>query len=126
MIERKQIIEYVEALSLVIVDKPFEKDFDTTVLRHSDNSKWFGIIMSIPYHKINIDRDGVVDIINLKSEPEDSFILREIYSGILPAYHMNKYHWISVILDSAVPVSQIYELIFKSYIMTSPKARLKN
>ena len=35
-------------------------------------------------------------IANLKTDPEESEVLRRIYPSIIPAWHMNKRHWISV------------------------------
>ena len=30
-------------------------------------------------------------------------MLRDIFSGVLPGYHMNKQHWNTVLLDGTVP-----------------------
>ena len=38
--------------------------------------------------------------------------------GILPGYHMNKEHWISVVLDGSVAIEHIHELIQDSYALT--------
>ena len=38
--------------------------------------------------------------------------------GILPAYHMNKEHWITIVLDSPFPEEEIYNLINLSYDLT--------
>lgn len=35
--------------------------------------------------------------------------------GYLPAYHMNKKSWVTVILDGTVPLSEIKKLLDKSY-----------
>ena len=78
-----------------MADKPFPEDFDTTVLRHTDTGKWFGIIMHISGNKVGLSPDIKVDVMNVKCKPEDTFTAREISCGILPAYHMNKKHWIS-------------------------------
>ena len=41
--------------------------------------------------------------------------------GILPAYHMNKEHWITVLLDGSVEKQKIYDLIEISYDLTRKK-----
>ena len=50
-----------------------------------------------------LDITHYVDVFNLKVD--DMFfrdvIIRE--EGIMPAYHMNKMHWITVLLDGTVP-----------------------
>ncbi|WP_449623473.1 MmcQ/YjbR family DNA-binding protein [Rothia mucilaginosa] len=35
-------------------------------------------------------------IVNLKTDPEESEVLQHIYPSVIPAWHMNKRHWISV------------------------------
>ena len=45
--------------------------------------------------------------------------------GFLPAYHMNKNHWISIVLDNSVPDDQITPLLELSYDSVAPKRRKK-
>lgn len=42
------------------------------------------------------------DSLNLKCDPETGAELREQYSAVLPAYHMNKKHWITVQMDGSI------------------------
>lgn len=58
---------------------------------------------------------------NVKCDPENVVELQAKYKGAEPAWHMNKTHWIKIILDSDVPdkeikilVKQAYDLIVKS------------
>jgi len=53
--------------------------------------------------------------LNLKCDPDEAVILREIFKSIIPGYHMNKRHWITVILDGSVPKGEIERLIENSY-----------
>lgn len=53
--------------------------------------------------------------INLKCDPEDGVQLREQYSSVLPGYHMNKKHWITVLMDGSIPDKLIQEWIEQSY-----------
>lgn len=54
---------------------------------------------------------------NLKGTPEQNTELKEKYSGVLPGYHMNKKHWITVKCNSDVPRETILELIRNSYVL---------
>ena len=45
--------------------------------------------------------------------------------GFLPAYHMNKNHWVSIVLDGSVPDDQITPLLELSYDIVAPKRRKK-
>lgn len=53
--------------------------------------------------------------INLKCDPEESIMLRDIFPEILPGYHMSKKHWISIVLVDSMPEKEIERLIDRSY-----------
>ena len=54
-------------------------------------------------------------LLNLKCDPSQAQELRDIFEAVIPAYHMNKTHWNSVILDGSVPISEIERMIDHSY-----------
>ena len=121
MTDKLFVLDYVKSLAGASYDCPFEDDFDTTVLRHNKNGKWFGIIMNVSGKKIGRADPAPIDVMNLKSNPEDSLVLFELYPQIIPAYHMNKTHWISVPLDNSLSDTLLISLINKSYDLTRPK-----
>lgn len=45
--------------------------------------------------------------INLKIDPEKGVELRERYTSVVPGYHMNKKHWITVLMDGSVPDKEL-------------------
>ena len=81
-------------------DYPFDEDFETAVLRHADNRKWYAIVMRVSRSKFGMDSDEVIDVVNLKL-PTEMFGSFGAADGVYPAYHMNKLHWISVLLPDA-------------------------
>ncbi|MCY8282133.1 MmcQ/YjbR family DNA-binding protein, partial [Bacillus inaquosorum] len=46
---------------------------------------------------------------------------RHKYTSVVPAFHLNKYHWNSIILDGTVPEEDIYDMIKQSYMLTKTK-----
>ena len=78
-------------------DYPFDEDFETAVLRHIDNRTWYAIVMRVSRRKFGFDSDEVIDGVNLKL-PTEMFGSFGVADGVYPAYHMNKLHWISVLL----------------------------
>jgi len=114
-----RVIEFANALPSARCDRPFEGDFFTTVLRHSDTGKWFGLLISVPDRYYAGGGDGL----NLKCPEELAHIITSEYSGIIPAYHMNKKLWITVMLDSDVPREEIFKLIRLSYDITAVKSK---
>ena len=121
--EREAAIEFACTLPLAVCDNPFEDDFDTTVFRHGEGGKWFGLVMNVHRSRVGLLGEGNVDVLNLKCDPDEAFILRELYESIIPAYHMNKRHWISVILNGVVPEDFTARLIEKSYNLTCKKKK---
>ena len=81
-------------------DYPFDEDFETAVLRHADNRKWYAIVMRVSRRKFGFDSDEIIDVVNLKL-PAEMFGSFGASDGVYPAYHMNKLHWISVLLPDA-------------------------
>ena len=79
-------------------DYPFDEDFETAVLRHKGSRKWFAVVMKVSRRKFGIDSDEAVDIVNLKI-PLEMFGFFGKEQGVYPAYHMNKLHWVSVLLS---------------------------
>lgn len=53
--------------------------------------------------------------IALKVIPENGEILREQYPSVVPAYHMNKKHWINVVMDGGIPDKLVKKWIDESY-----------
>ncbi len=57
--------------------------------------------------------------INLKCDPEEAQILREIFPSVLPGYHMNKTHWNTILLDGSVPSGELKRMIDNSYALVT-------
>ena len=104
-------------------DYPFDEDFETTVLRHTDNRKWYAIVMRVSRRKFGFDSDEVIDVVNLKL-PTEMFGSFAAADGVYPAYHMNKLHWISVLLPDA-PKDIIQFLVNVSFEATKDKRKRK-
>ena len=119
---RQAVLTYAAEKWQTMPDYPFEEDFVTAVLRHSDSRKWYGIIINVSYAKLGIPKEGNTDILNLKCDPIISGAL--IAEGkALPAYHMNKEHWISILLDSSITMDELAFLIDMSYRLVDQKGR---
>jgi len=88
------------------------------VLRHHDGNKWFGIVMNVSGTTLGLQTDEEVDVLEVKARPEHIGSLRK-KEGILPAYHMNKEHWVSVLLSGPLSAEEIYALLADSHDLTS-------
>lgn len=52
---------------------------------------------------------------NLKCDPEEALMLRDLFPEVIPGYHMNKKHWNTVELAGNLPRSEIERMIDNSY-----------
>ena len=52
---------------------------------------------------------------NLKCDPDEAVMLRDIFDAVQPGYYMNKRHWNTVVLDGSVPVGEIERMMDRSY-----------
>lgn len=118
--QKQQILDFIKKKYKVSGDCPWAKYPDFRVLRHLDNKKWFGLLMNIPKQKLGLSGDDNIDVLNIKTDPVviGSFIKQR---GIMPAYHMNKASWVSVLLDGSVPLSDIEFLLNVSFELTKSK-----
>ena len=68
---------------------------DYAVFRHAENRKWFAVLLNPPGVRLGL-------------------------AGVLPAYHMNKSHWLSLHL-AALPDAVILDLLDDSFQLTRKK-----
>ena len=117
--DRQTVLEYVKKKYKVLPEYPWRKYDGSAVLRHKDNKKWFALLMGVQGDKVGLPGTVYADVINLKV---DDMLFRDVIlreDGIMPAYHMNKMHWISVLLDGTVPENMVFDLIDRSFLATA-------
>jgi len=114
MMTRQEAVAACLEFPFAYEDYPFD-DHNWTVMRHQGNKKIFAAIFQ---------RKGRIWI-NVKAEPLAGDFWRRTYPAVVPAYHMNKTHWISIILDGTMSDREILRLIQDSFTLTAPKQRRK-
>ena len=87
---------------------------DFGVFKNHDSKKWYALIMNISKNKLGDDANSMVDVLNVKINPNRILSLLG-KDGYYPAYHMNKKYWISVILDDSLSDDDVFSLIEESY-----------
>lgn len=110
--QSKRIINYIECkygCELEFLWKKFPKD---AVYRNSENNKWFVALMVVEKSKLSLEGSQEVEIIDLKHNDVDNIVDNRT---ILKGYHMNKNHWISIVLDDSISDDEIFNLIDLSY-----------
>ncbi|MBQ8459217.1 MmcQ/YjbR family DNA-binding protein [bacterium] len=101
-------------------DKPqflWEKFPGCAVFKNPDNNKWYGAILNVDFSRLDTDKSGEIEVINIKL-PEDKVLELHNIKGFYPAYHMNKKSWISIILNNTLSDKKIMSLIDESHNFT--------
>ena len=100
----------------ILPDFPWEKYPTFAVFRHPDSRKMFVLAGSVPRNRIDRSAatDDEVDVINVKVVPGglDTLLAQK---GYFPAYHMNKQHWVTLILDDTLPDGEVEKRIRESF-----------
>ena len=116
---RESVFLYIKKKYKISPEYPWKKYPGFAVFRHADNNKWFALQAGVPGNKLGLDDDEPIEVINLKI---DDLFFRDMLikqDGIMPAYHMNKQHWVTVLLDGPVKKEQVFSLIDTSFLATA-------
>lgn len=117
MASREEILAYVKERYGILPDYPWKRTPNYAILRHPHNRKWFAAVIDITEDKLGLNGDRLLDALNVKCDPLLVGPLRN-EPGIFPAYHMNKAHWLTVVLAGPLPMGRICGLIDMSYGLT--------
>lgn len=117
MVTRKDIFQYTKETYGTEPEYLWEKFPEYAALKHDDNGKWYGLVMNVLPEKVGLEGEKEIDILNLKLLPEwvGSLTNRE---DIAPAYHMNREHWVSIILKRIKSKKELHQWIETSYELT--------
>jgi predicted DNA-binding protein (MmcQ/YjbR family) len=63
---------------------------------------------------------------NLKCDPDEAVMLRDIFPSVIPGYHMNKRLWNTIILDGSIPQGEIERMIDNSFKLVVSKMTKKD
>lgn len=118
--QAKMLIQFVKATYGDELEFLWQKFPDNAVWRRKDNSKWYGIILTVSGRKIGLDTDEILEIIDLRM---DSKNVEQILSqkNYYPGWHMNKKSWYTLVLDGSIADEELKEKIAESYALAAGK-----
>lgn len=68
-----------------------------------------------------VSQDEKIARVTLKCNPADAEVLTSQFESIVPGYHMNKKHWITISLNGEIPEEMILDLADGSYDLVTSK-----
>ncbi len=111
---KDNVIDYILKKYKITPEHPWEDYPNDFTFKTKTKQKWFALIMDVPADKFGFNQKNMLDVINLKHNPENIANIID-NKNIFMAYHMNKKHWISVILNKNISMEKIENLIDTSY-----------
>ena len=104
MRNKEEVLKYGLSFPDTYQDAPFHDD-NWQLVRVKGSKKAFMLVY---------EKDESVRI-NVKVDPEWRDFWRKTYSSVVPAYHQNKEHWNTIILDGSIPDDEVKRMIADSY-----------
>ncbi len=121
---KQKVLKWVQDTYGSTPESLWAKYPDDVVLRHESNKKWYAIFMTVKRSALGLDSEENVDIIDVKCDTlEIDFLAQQ--QGFFHGYHMNKNHWLTILLDGTVPLETVCGLIEQSFVLTAPKIKKK-
>lgn len=118
MDQRKNLISYIKEKYDVEPEYPWPKYPDKMAFKEKGSGKWFALIMTVARRNLGLVGYDGLHIVNVKANPEFAAMITQV-NGYMPAYHMNKQHWITIFLDGTVPLAQVFDRIDESWTLIS-------
>ena len=121
-ITKEYALNIIEEKYGILPEYPWISHPNYAVFRHSDNKKWFAVLMQVPADRLRLNIEGNVFIINFKCDPLaiGSFLKED---GVFPSFHMNHQNWVSVLLDGTVDPDLFGTLLDMSFSSTASNRR---
>lgn len=114
----KKVIKYARKKYGDELEYLWEKFPNNAVIRRKDNAKWYAAILTVQKNKLGLEGSEIIEIIDLRANPDEIDLIvdnKKYFRG----YHMNKKHWITIILDGSVNEDELYRKIDDSYILAN-------
>ncbi len=117
---RQTVLDYACARYGTVLQNPWHDENITLNKICGKNRKWYGVVMRIKRKSLG-EKDenlteALIDVMNVKAAPENIEKIID-YEAVFPAYHMNKKHWVTVLLSGNKNWPLVKELLDESYRM---------
>ena len=104
----RSIIAYAESEWEEMPEFLWKNFPDYAVLRRRDTNKWYALVARLSADKVGGSRKDIIEAVNLRrTDSMDG-------PRFLPAYHMNKKTWTTIVLDGTVGAEELQKLLTES------------
>ena len=116
----KKIIQYAQEKYGDQPEYLWEDLPDAAIIRRKDSRKWYVLLMTVLPKRLGLDGKEPIEIVDLRFDVDE---LPNKVDGVryFHGYHMNKKHWITILLDGSVALDEILDYVDKSYALAKKK-----
>ena len=101
----RSIIAYAESEWEEMPEFLWKNFPDYAVLRRKDTDKWYALVARLTADKVGGSKKDIIEVVNMRrTEGMDG-------PRFLPAYHMNKKTWTTVILDGTIDANKLLRFL---------------
>jgi len=116
---KDEYVAWIKSRFSAFPDFPWPDTPDYCVFR-CPNEKWFALVMKVKYRQLGLTGEEEVWVVNMKA-PDDKIPELIDKASVFPAWHMNKKHWITVLLTAATDFEKLCQLTEISYELVNKK-----
>ena len=111
----EQAQQYLLSKPEALLYYPFDKEVKVFKVK---NKMFATLVLGKIAKNANTEESAKIHYwMNLKCDPGEAVMLRDIFPSVIPGYHMNKALWNTVILDGSIPQGEIERMIDNSYML---------
>jgi len=108
--DQQQAREYLLSKPFTVQTSPFGEDVCVFKVKH----KMFATLALGKMGKDKNESDSICWM-NLKCDPQEAIMLRDVFPSVIPGYHMSKVHWNTVKLDGSIPEGELKRMMDNSF-----------
>lgn len=111
---KQGLVQYMMDTYGTIPESPWKKYPKFLTFKTTKKQKWYAIMMNIPATSLGSKGAEEVEVLNVKINPPSvaQYIEQKTF---FPAYHMNKKHWITIMLHKDISLNMAKTMIDESY-----------
>lgn len=108
--------EYIKTEYNAKEERPWKSYPEYTTFKDPLSGKWFALLMNVKRSVIGLFGDEEIWVLNVKAD-SDFIMFISGTKGFMPGYHMNKEHWLTVLLDGTVSFEEVLNCVDRSYLL---------
>jgi len=119
---KTQIMQWLTSTYGTVPETPWEDSPSYYTFKTAKTGKWYALFMDIAPKFLSLPGDALIQVVNVKADADD--VQNAVDNEhVFPAYHMNKQHWLTILLNATTDVAQLKNLLAKSYLLADGKSK---